>query len=190
MPSLRAAATTLNTSCTISGARPCEGSSSMSSFGLSSSARAIASISCSPPESWRPLLDLRSREAREQLVDARDGPRARALERHLQVFFDGQVGEDAAALGHVADAERGDAVGRPVGRRHGRRCARVPSRARRQAHQAAQRRGLAGAVAAEQRDDLAFAHLEADAVQDVALAVEGVQVLGLRAHRVHAGFPR
>ena len=51
----------------------------------------------------------------------------------------------------------------------------APSRARRQAHQAAQRRGLAGAVAAEQRHDLAFAHLEADAVQDVALAVKGVQ---------------
>ena len=50
---------------------------------------------------------------------------------------------------------------------------------RRQAHQAAQRRGLAGAVAAEQRDDLALAHLEADAVQDVALAVEGVQAFGL-----------
>ena len=49
---------------------------------------------------------------------------------------------------------------------------------RREPHQAAQRRGLAGAVAAEQRGDLAFGDFEADAVQDVALAVVGVA--GLR----------
>ena len=56
MPSSRAEATTLKTSRTISGARPCDGSSRISSFGLRISARAIANISCSPPESWRPLF--------------------------------------------------------------------------------------------------------------------------------------
>jgi hypothetical protein len=40
----------------------------------------------------------------------------------------------------------------------------------------AQGRGLAGAVAAQQREDLAFVHIEADALHDVALAVIGMQV--------------
>ena len=49
-----------NTLSTMSGARPCEGSSSIKSFGFSSSAREIDSISCSPPENWLPLFALRS----------------------------------------------------------------------------------------------------------------------------------
>ena len=50
-----------------------------------------------------------------------------------------------------------------------------PSAPRRhEAHDALDRRGLPGAVAAEQRHRLAFAHLERDVVQDVALAVEGI----------------
>ena len=38
-------------------------------------------------------------------------------------------------------------------------------------------------------DDLALAHLEADAVEDVALAVEGVQTLRFE-QRSCGGFPR
>ena len=49
-----------STCCTITGARPSVGSSITSSRGLSSSARAIASICCSPPESSAPPFDLRS----------------------------------------------------------------------------------------------------------------------------------
>ena len=49
------------------------------------------------------------------------------------------------------------------------------------AHDRLQRRGLAGAVAAEQRDHLAGSHLEVDAVQDVRLAVPGLQILDRRA---------
>ena len=45
---------------TISGARPSVGSSITSSRGLASSAREIASICCSPPESCPPALFLRS----------------------------------------------------------------------------------------------------------------------------------
>src|SRR6202011_2931493 len=59
----------------------------------------------------------------------------------------------------------------------------------RERHQAAQGRGLAGAVAAEQRRDLALGDLEADAMQDVALAVEGVQALGGECG-AHAALPR
>ena len=60
---------------------------------------------------------------------------------------------------------------------------------RRQAHQAAQRRGLARAVASEQRGDLALGHLQADAVQDVALAVVGVEAFGGECCG-HAALPR
>ena len=49
-----------NTSLTISGARPCDGSSRISTFGFSSKARAIDSISCSPPDNCRPRFILRS----------------------------------------------------------------------------------------------------------------------------------
>ena len=45
---------------TITGASPSVGSSMTSSCGLVSSAREIASICCSPPESWPPPLFLRS----------------------------------------------------------------------------------------------------------------------------------
>src|SRR5262245_10141615 len=47
-------------SSTIIGARPSSGSSSSSSAGLVISVRAIASICCSPPESWLPMLARRS----------------------------------------------------------------------------------------------------------------------------------
>ena len=46
-----------------------------------------------------------------------------------------------------------------------------------QAHDGLERRRLADAVAAEQADDLAGADLQRDAMQDVALAVIGVQAL-------------
>ena len=59
---------------------------------------------------------------------------------------------------------------------------------RRQANQAAQRGGLAGAVAAQQGGHLPLRHLQPDIVQDVALAVEGVQALGDQ--RVHSRGPQ
>ncbi len=40
----------------------------------------------------------------------------------------------------------------------------------------AQRRGLAGAVAAQQRHDAALGHVEAHALDDVALAIVGVHI--------------
>ena len=45
------------------------------------------------------------------------------------------------------------------------------------AHDRFQGRGLAGAVAAEQRDHFALPHVEDRAVQDVRFAVPGLQVL-------------
>src|SRR5262249_10513337 len=126
-------------------------------------------------------------KARKGLEDPLDRPGAGPSQRHLQIVLDREVGEDLAALGHVADTERGD-----LGGRH---AARLPAEdldaalaRRRQPHDAAQRRRLAGAVAAEQRHDLAFADLEADAVQDVALAVIGMEPSSFQ--WLHAASPR
>ena len=47
-------------SSTITGARPSDGSSISSTDGLPISARPIASICCSPPDSWLPILPARS----------------------------------------------------------------------------------------------------------------------------------
>ena len=50
---------------------------------------------------------------------------------------------------------------------------------------------LAGAIAPEQRDDLAFAHLEADTMQDMALAVKRMEAFSLKRHVAHAAaFPK
>src|SRR3546814_10175873 len=47
-----------------------------------------------------------------------------------------------------------------------------------EARDGAQCRGLAGAVAPEQGDDLPFVHIEADVLDDVALAVESLEAPG------------
>ena len=62
----------------------------------------------------------------------------------------------------------------------------TPSRLRRMPMMARKRRGLAGAVAAEQRDGLALADVEVDAMQDMALAVPGLQRRGLRGGARHS----
>ena len=59
-PSAVSAFSIATTCWTMIGARPSVGSSMTRSFGLKSSARPIASICCSPPESSAPPLALRS----------------------------------------------------------------------------------------------------------------------------------
>jgi len=111
----------------------------------------------------------------------------RPVGRHLQVFLDRQVAEDAPAFGNIADAERGDGVGRPVGRRLAEDAHHALARVGK-SYEAAQRRRLAGSIATEERDEFALGHAEADAVEDMALAVEAVD--GLDVERVHAALPR
>ena len=60
---------------------------------------------------------------------------------------------------------------------------------RHEPHDALDGRGLAGAVAAEQRHRLALAHLERHVVQDVALAVIGVDALDLQDRRARRSWP-
>ena len=84
--------------------------------------------------------------------------------------------EDLAPLGDVADAEAKEPVGRLAGDDVAVEADR-PSAGRREPHDRAERGGLAGAVAAEQRRDLAARHLERHAAEDLALAVEGLESL-------------
>ena len=93
-----------------------------------------------------------------------------------RILHDGEQAEDAPVLGHVADAEPCQLVRRQVGDR--------PAREQHlallgidQAHDGLERGALADAVAAQQAHHLAFAHVERNAVQDMALAVIGVHVL-------------
>ena len=148
--------------------------------GSATSARAIASCCCWPPESapaWRraELLD-----DREQLVDAAKhgvvaGARATGGEAEAQVLLDGQLGEDAAPFGHERDAVARDVLG-PAAEQRDVAEAHVAGR-RSDAHDRVQRRRLAGAVRADQPDDLAGRHLEREPPHGVHAAVADVQIL-------------
>ena len=115
-------------------------------------------------------------EAREHLVPALDvgSTSGRASgSAEPQVLVDGQIDERATTLRNVADA------GPP---RSGRVCApddapverMLPERVD-HARDGAQRRGLPGAVGAEDHDDLALGDREVDAVQHLHRPVAGAQ---------------
>ena len=95
----------------------------------------------------------------------------RRLPADLEVLVDGEIGEDAALFRHVAEAEPSDLVARAMGDR-------PPGEdqalglAGDEAHDGLKRRALAGAVAAEQGDDLAFLDFERDAEQHLGASVE------------------
>src|SRR5512133_2822911 len=117
-------------------------------------------------------------------VDLFGAPRAARREQH--VLAHREVGEDAHVLRHVGDAALGDF------RRGPRRnvLAVEPASAWRgppQSHDAAQRGGLAGAVAAEQHGKFAVRDLEIDAVQDVIGADVGVHAFEAQQRFAH-GF--
>ena len=101
----------------MSGARPRLGSSHSSSFGRLISARAIASICCSPPDRLPACWSRRSAQARERLVPAGRcrAPTSSSLAgvgADAEVVLDGELGERAAALRHLGDAEPDDLLGR------------------------------------------------------------------------------
>src|SRR5215467_3074181 len=103
-----------------------------------------------------------------------------------QVLLDAERGEDAALFRTERDAGAPDLVRRPVDQLAPLELHRAGALAD-DAHDRLERRGLAGAVAAEQRHHLAGAHLEADAVQHVRLAVPGLQVLDRQQRAVRHG---
>ena len=111
MPCELTSAITSKTRSTTWGARPIDGSSSISSFGLAISARPIASICCSPPESVPPACLRRSLSTREELEDVIEvgvqlllGGLPPLEGAHLEVLVDAHVREDVPALGNLDDA--------------------------------------------------------------------------------------
>src|SRR5262245_28676643 len=158
-----------------SGASPCEGSSRSSSSGPVTRARAMASICCSPPERNRPLRSRTSRSLGKRSSTAsalqRESGRRAMLARR-------EVREDAAGLRHQRDAQAGDLVCRSA--REARALVEDLARPRRgQPGDRTHRRGLAGTVAAEQRDDLALAHVQGQAMEHVGetvVRVDGADV--------------
>ena len=100
------------------------------------------------------------------------------LDAEHQVLPHRQAGKDVAMLGHVAEPEMRDLVARQA-----RDIAALEQdRALRRhfAHDGLDGGGAADAVAAEQADHLAGVDMHIDALQDVALAVIGVQIADLQ----------
>jgi hypothetical protein len=135
-------------------------------FGSVTSARVISSRRRSPPESAYAQLVEQGLEPPFPLL-AVDRER---LEDREDVLLDGEFAEDRRLLRQVADA-----APRALIHRHPRDVGPVePDRAGRgrdEARDHVERGRLAGAVGAEQADDLALAQLERDVVHHVALAV-------------------
>src|ERR1700746_434364 len=125
-----------------------------------------------PPAAGPALL-----QAREQAINSIGSPRPGSLERDKQIFVDREIWKNPAAFGNVADAKRRDPKWRPAGGFRSKY--RDPAVAwRSKTHQAAQGRRLAGAVTPQQGGHLAFGRFQADAVQDVALAVKRMKPFG------------
>ena len=145
--------------CTRIGARPSDGSSSSSRRGRHISARPMASICCSPPDSVPPFCatrSLRRGNSAEHALEVRSLLRGRAGEgAHLEVLEDRQAREDPPALGRVADAQLDELVRGDGCEMSAPRSSTVPCAGWQQPADRLERRRLAGAVGADERDDLA-----------------------------------
>ena len=98
---------------TMIGARPRLISSTISTFGVATMARATASICCSPPDSKPgPPVHQRAQggQQRQGPLHARSLVLARAAQPELQVLGDGEPEEQRAVLRHVAQAPPGHLV--------------------------------------------------------------------------------
>src|SRR5262249_50171362 len=105
-----------------------------------------------------------------------------------EILADGQGGEDVAVLGHVAETLARDDIGRQpadllVAEAYG-------AGGRHVAQDGLDGRRAAHAVAAEETDDLALAHRQRHALQDVALAVERVEIGDGEHQTTSCGAPR
>ena len=112
-------------------------------------------------------------QPRKQLPDARHIPSARPL-NGCEIFFDGQRLEDVPFLGNPTDAGVRALIGpqpRDIAPGKMNRAGETPRDARDGVHQ----RRLAGAIAAKQRQRLAFLDDDRDMVEHTGLAVAGHQ---------------
>ena len=122
-----------------------------------------------------PRLPRRSLQPRKHLVDAVERPALRGGQPgEHEIFLDVEAAEDAPLLVHELHAGLRDGVALAPGDvdavEHDRAAAR-----RHHAHQALQRRALAGAVAAEQRHHLVALDAQRHVEQDVGIPVIAVQ---------------
>ena len=106
-----------------------------------------------------------------------------------QIFLDVEAAEDAALLVHQLHAGLRDDVALPAGEIDAVEHHRAGAR-RHHAHQALQRRALAGAVAPEQRHDLVALDAQRDVEQDVGIAVVAVQSFDLEQAHAASTPPR
>ena len=134
-------------------------------------------------------------EAREELKDVLevllDASLVLAHEgAEVKVLHDRHLREDAAALRHLRDALLDDLMGADTGDA----LPQEGDAARlwlQEARDRAQRRRLAGAVRADERDDLAFIDFEADALERVDGAVVDVYIIDFQHGfcHIHTCFP-
>ena len=164
----------------IRGASPSEGSSSINRRGRLIRARPIASICCSPPDSVPPRWVMRSfsrgnsAKTRSSAAGAFGLAAVGRVGAHLQVFRHAHARENPAAFRRLRDAQPGDLVRRHAGDVLAVELDMAGAGARLAEDRHHQRR-LAGAVGADQGDDLAGVDLEIDALQRLDLAVGGAQ---------------
>ena len=168
LPSSRSERTVSQAARRASGSKPVVGSSRKISSGSPTSASAKSSRRSCPPESLRLRTSACRLQAgeREHLLDvARMRIEARPVRERLARR---DVAVDAARLQHDADApaQLDRALGRVVAEhRH------LAAAARAVALEDLHRRGLAGAVGAEQPEHLAAAHRDVDAAHRLVVAV-------------------
>ncbi len=153
----------------------------------------MASICCSPPDSVPACWRLRSRKPREisehalevlpdaALVGAGVGAKAKVL-------LDRQIGEGAAPVRHMRDAEASNGLGR---KRPDRLAAKAdvalpPDQAR----ERPQGRRLAGAVRSEERGDAPVLDDEVEPEQRLDRAIERRKAPRLEDRLAHAALPR
>ena len=127
-------------------------------------------------------------EPREQRENALEVGHEMSLVGHrradLQVFEHGHARKNPAAFGRLRDAELGDLVRRQRSDIAAGEADAAVVRARIAEYRHHQGR-LAGAVGADQRDDLAFMHIEVDALERKHVAVRGLDAAQREEGRRH-----
>ncbi len=166
------------TSATISGARPSEGSSSSRTLGFPSARDRSPASAVRRRKACRNLR-VALAQSWKQLVDPFDIPglrcRGRALPRTIRFFSNRQRWKDATSLRHEADSEMRDPFGTET--RDG--FAKQPDFTGpgcQETDNGGNAGGLSRAIAAQQRQYPAWPQRKADAMQDMAVAIECMDI--------------
>ena len=137
----------------------------------------MASICCSPPESLVPWLESRSRRfGNNSKMRSSDRPPGRTCNGSSRFSFTSSVEKMPRSSGQKAIPARAIASDGAADQFLALEAHRAGA-AFDDAHDGFERRRLADAVAAEQRHHFAGLNVEGDAMQDVRLAVPGLQIV-------------